>query len=226
MGGVTTGMRLKKVRANRDSTLRRIDGSVGCNARVEPFWYSIGRLRSRIGFFNALRERWVLRRQVAAINTELKRQKVDPNRWDRVTGECVCNLRVAKMGLLHGLRTFASRQGADELRHLLRHRDRKSYYLPLDFSEPFVIVSIGEEIPVGSSLRLVAELKRLNEVLNVESSFGMKKMVDFLDATDRDISTSESRFGDNEGFWVRFGYVFLRKLAEKSVEHRMPIIFA
>jgi len=51
-------------------------------------------------------------------------------------------------------------------------------------------------------------------------------MVDFMDATDRDIAIYEQRLGSQDGFWPKFSYVLIKKLADASVTKALPVIFA
>jgi hypothetical protein len=47
-----------------------------------------------------------------------------------------------------------------------------------------------------------------------------------MDATERDIAIYEQRLGSQDGFWPKFAYVLIRKLADVSAEKKLPAIFA
>jgi len=216
----------------RDSALYRIAPDVGFNARVEPIWYTYTRLKGRMKFLERWGERRRLARLIAAVNAELRRQGVPPGDWDRRTGSCVCNLRVAKTGLVgefrrHLRQTFGE-EAARGWPHLMAVRDRACYLLPHDFPRPLAVSpGRGEEtIPLASAPAALRELEEVNRRLRIDETFALKKMVDFLDATEKDIQLYESRFGAEEGFWPRFAFVLLRKLAEVSASRGLPAIVA
>ena len=102
--------------------------------------------------------------------------------------------------------------------------------LPRGLEEPFEldIIANGKPIGVGSSVRLAAELEEINRILQVEETFALAKLnrVDFLDATEKDISMYESRLAFTDQFWPMFAYVMMRKLADTGVEKQLPVIFA
>jgi len=75
-------------------------------------------------------------------------------------------------------------------------------------------------------VRVRAELGEINDRLHIDETFALKKMVDYLDATERDIALYESRLGTSEGFWAKFSYVLLKKLMDVSVEKKLPVLFA
>jgi len=209
----------------KDSTLYRIARDIGFNARVEPYWHSFERLRHRLGFFERWREKRRLKRIAVAIRTQL-----GDGDWLDLRGECVCNLRVAKIGLVaefqEYLRTHAPAERLTAWKHLMAQRDRNAYMLPVEFREPFSVNP--SEVSVTSAARMAEELKAVNDLFHIDETFALAKArkVDYLDATERDISSFESRFGSLEGFWAKFAYVLLRKLSETSVEKGMPAIFA
>jgi hypothetical protein len=100
--------------------------------------------------------------------------------------------------------------------------------VPVAFTRPFSVEQSGgdETIPVASAVGVRDELAAVNRKFRIDETFAIKKMVDYMDATDRDISIYEQRLGSQEGFWPRFAYVLLRKLADVSVEKKLPAIFA
>lgn len=214
-----------------DSTLFRTASNVGFNARVEPMLHALECLRPKLGFFEYRRRRKKLQGLVEGIDGQLARQGAGGMAWASAAGGCVCNLRVARLGLLNDLRKFAAREagpdGADRFPHLIRHRDRNAYYLPVRFSQPFTLEpEPGDTVPIGSVPVLAEEMAELNRQLRVESTFRLTQMVDFLDATPADINQYESKHGTAGPFWVKLGYVMLQKLVRKSLESSLPIIFA
>lgn len=216
-----------------DTTLFRVARDVGFNARVEPFWHTFGRLKSRLGFFERRRERRRLERIVAGIRAGLRAEGADPQGWDEREGECVCNLRVARMGLVKEFKNYArgaadAGAGSEPWPHLFALRDRPCLLIPVEFARPLSVSPGGgeEPFPVASSLRARAELEEINARLRIDETFALRKMVDYLDATERDIAIYESRFGTSEGFWPKFTFVLLRKLCEASAAHRLPVLFA
>ena len=215
----------------QDTTLRRIAGGAGFNARVESFWLTFSKLGPKMGFFERRRERGRLERIVKSINLQLVGQKGDAEGWDEQEGACVCNLRVAKMGLVRELKTWLAaglETAPAEWPHLHALRDRPCMLLPVTFGAPISVEPGGgeETIPVASAVRARAELGEINDRFRIDETFALKKMVDFLDATERDISLYESRLGTSEGFWAKFSYVLLKKLMDVSVEKKLPVLFA
>ncbi len=215
-----------------DTTVFRIARDVGFNARVEPIWFTFTRLSARMGFLERWKEKRRTQKRIAAVNGALRGQGVPLDGWETRTGDCVCNLRVAKLGLLSELKRFV-RNGVEvdaekEWPHLMALRDQATLLVPADFAVPQVVTpGRGEDaLAVASGPRLKAELAKVDEWFRISQTFAIKKMVDFLDATDRDISIYESRFGTQEGFWAMFVFVLLRKLTDRGGEHRLPVIFA
>ncbi|MBI2901396.1 MAG: hypothetical protein HYY17_14520 [Planctomycetes bacterium] len=211
----------------KDSALYRIARNVGFNARVEPYWYAFDRLRDRMGFFERWREKRRLKRMAAEIRAGLAKQGVQDGSWEGREGKCVSNIRIAKTGLVAELQTFLRENAAGEAgkwRHLMAQRDRNSSILPLEFDEPFEV----EGGSVTSAARLAAELAEVNRALRIDETFALAKArkVDYVDATEKDISVYESKFGTIEGFWAKFAYVMLKKLADTSVERKLPVMFA
>jgi hypothetical protein len=100
--------------------------------------------------------------------------------------------------------------------------------VPVIFPAPVLAEPGGgeEAIPVASSVRVRAELGEINDLFRIGESFALNKMVDYLDATERDIALYESRLGTADGFWAKFSYVLLQKLMDVSVERNLPVIFA
>lgn len=215
----------------QDTTLRRIAGGAGFNARVEPFWNTFAKIESRLGFFERRRERGRLERILKSVRRKIVAQKGDPGGWSDQTGDCVCNLRVAKMGLVRELKSWLKNGSEGDppamWPHLHLLRDRPCMVVPVPFATPFSVEpgSDEEAIPVVSADRLKSELAEINAAFRIDETFAIKKMVDYMDATDRDIALYEKRLGMSEGFWAKFSYVLLKKLADVSVEKRLPVFF-
>lgn len=216
----------------QDTTLRRIAGGAGFNARVEAFWNTFGKLESKMGFFERRRERGRLERILKSVNLQIVGQKGAPGGWGEQAGDCVCNLRVAKMGLVKELKNWLKNgleeDSAAKWPHLHALRDRPCMLVPVPFAAPLSVDPGGgeEPFPVASSVRAQAELSEVNQRFRIDETFALKKMVDYLDATERDIALYESRLGTSEGFWAKFSYVLLKKVADVSVEKRLPVLFA
>ncbi len=215
-----------------DVTLRRVGRDVGFNARVEPLWHTYRRMEPRWGFFDRRRERKRLERIVEAVNAGIRAGGSELVAWDGAQGECVCNLRVARMGLVREFKNYAALaadgKGAEAWPHLFALRDRPCLLLPADFPKPLTVDPGGDEepFPVSSSARARAELAEVNRRLRIDETFAIRKMVDYMDATERDIEIYEKRLGTSEGFWAKFAYVLLKKLADVSQERRLPVLFA
>lgn len=200
--------------------------ALGFDGRVEPMWLSYAERRPRMGFL----ERWREKRRLGRIVGAIGRAAGAPEGWDRAPGGCACNLKVARMGLIKEFKNLV--QGvvdAETLKgwpHYQVVRDRPCYLVPLDFAQPVKVDPGGgeEPIPVASAVRVRAELAGINERLRIDETFAIKKMVDFLDATERDIAVYEKKLGTSDGFWAKFAYVLLRKLADVSVEKKLPAI--
>lgn len=219
--------------APRNSVLYRIDRMVGFNARIEPYWKAFDELAPQMGFFEKIKRKGKTRKTVGSIDDALKAMGVSPDGWDGGSGECVCNLRVAKMGLVAELKRLARNvhegDAAAKWPHLMTLRDAGAMVVPRDFTRP-ITVNLGrrreDSMVVISASGLKADLKSLDARLRVSETFAIKKMVDFLDATERDISIYESRFGSEEGFWAKFAFILLRKLADTALQHKLPAMLA
>ncbi|MBI3857076.1 MAG: hypothetical protein HY293_15425 [Planctomycetes bacterium] len=215
-----------------DTTFYRTQQGVGFNARVEPLWTTFTQLEATLGFFDRRRERKRVEHVLEAINTAIVGQKGNPGGWDKTSGDCVCHLRVAKMGLVKELKTWlkVGLDGTAEGRwpHLHVLRDRPCLMIPVPFARPFQADPGGgeEQLPVASAPGVREELAAINKKFRIDETFAIKKMVDYMDATERDISIYEQRLGSQDGFWPRFAYVLLKKLADVSVEKSLPAIFA
>jgi hypothetical protein len=214
----------------RDSALYRIATDVGFNARVEPLWGTYRRLEPGMGFFEKRRERRRLRRIVESVNAGVRAGGAAVPAWDDRSGDCVCNLRVAKIGLLREFKNYLLDRGGTDAPgrwpHVFALRDRPCLLVPVVFPLPVTVEPGGKEepFPAASSIRARQELKEIDERLRIHETFALKKMVDYLDATERDISIYESRFGTSEGFWPKFCYVLLKKIVDVSVEKGLPAI--
>lgn len=190
--------------------------SRGFDARVEPFSNISKERMAEAGFWGKITERWKWGRIASAVAKRIPqcapilRQAQSP---------CVCNLKIARIGVLNDLKEFA--RSDDRFRHLVEGRESMAVYLPIAFQEPLVAGALH----VGSSVRLQQELAELNKSLQVEKTFALKKMVDFLSADEEAISKYESKFDTTGGFWLKFGYVIIKKLTDMSLQHKLPIVF-
>ncbi|HZE98764.1 MAG TPA: hypothetical protein VE981_17255 [Planctomycetota bacterium] len=215
-----------------ETTFYRTQQGVGFNARVEPVWHTFSQIEATLGFFDRRRERKKVERVIDGVNTAIVGQKGTPAGWEKAPGACICHLRVAKMGLVRELKTWLKigldGQAEGRWPHLHVLRDRPCMLVPARFSVPLSIDPGGgdEALPVASAPWVLEELAAINKKFRIDDTFAIKKMVDFMDATDRDISIYEQRLGAQEGFWPKFAYVLLKKLADVSVEKTLPAIFA
>ena len=136
------------------------------------------------------------------------------------------------MGLVRELKTWLKigLDGTAEARwpHLHALRDRPCIMVPISFARPLSAdPGSGEEVlPVASAVGIRAELGEINKKFRIDDTFAIKKMVDYMDATERDIAIYEQRLGSQDGFWPKFGYVLIKKLADVSVAKNLPAIFA
>jgi len=215
-----------------ETTFYRTQQGVGFNARVEPVWHTFTQMEASLGFFDRRRERKKVEHVVDAINASIVGQKGNPGGWEKAAGDCVCHLRVAKMGLVKELKNWLKigldGQAEGRWPHLHVLRDRPCMMIPVPFTRPFSADPGGgdEVIPVASSIGVREELMAVNKKFRIDDTFAIKKMVEYMDATERDIAIYEQRLGSQDGFWPRFAYVLLKKLADVSVEKKLPAIFA
>jgi hypothetical protein len=215
-----------------ETTFYRSQNGAGFDARVEPVWHTFSQIEAAMGFFDRRRERRKVEHVVDAVNSKIVGQKGNPDGWEKSPGDCVCHLRVAKMGLIKELKNWlkVGLDGQAEGRwpHLHVLRDRPSLMVPVPFTRPISADPGGgdEAIPVASAVAIREELAAINKQFRINETFALKKMVDFMDATERDISIYEQRLGSQDGFWPKFAYVLIKKLADASVEKKLPAIFA
>lgn len=214
-----------------DTTFYRTQQGVGFNARVEPVWHTFSQMEASLGFFDRRRERKKVEQVLDSIQSSIVGQKGNPSGWDKTPGDCVCHLKVAKMGLVKELKNWlkVGLDGTAEAKwpHLHILRDRPCLMVPVPFALPFQAQTGGDEpIPVASSVNVHEELAAINKKFRIDDTFAIKKMVDYMDATERDIAIYEQRLGSQDGFWPKFAYVLIKKLADVSVEKKLPAIFA
>jgi hypothetical protein len=215
-----------------ETTFYRTQQGVGFNARVEPVWHTFAQMEASLGFFDRRRERKKVEHVIEAVNSSITGQKGSPGGWEKTPGDCVCHLRVAKMGLVKELKNWLKigLDGKAEARwpHLHVLRDRPCLMVPVAFARPLSADPGGgdESLPVASAVGVREELAAINKHFRIDDAFAIKKMVDYMDATERDIAIYEQRLGSQEGFWPKFAYVLMRKLADVSVEKKLPAIFA
>lgn len=215
-----------------ETTFYRSRQHSGFDARVEPVWHTFSKIEAGLGFFDRRRERKKVEKVVEAVNTSIVGQKGDPADWDKAGGDCAAHLRVAKMGLVRELKTWL-KIGLDGKAeslwpHLHTLRDRPCLLVPARFAVPFSAdPASGEEaLPVASSPWVLEELSQINKKFRIDETFALKKMVEFMDAKERDIAIYEQRLGSQDGFWPKFAYVLIKKLADVSVAKNLPAIFA
>jgi hypothetical protein len=209
------------------------------DARVEPIWFRLLKTKKSCSPADFAEKKKAIDRTIALANASIRGQGAEPGNWDTVEGECVANIRIDRLAALHDLRVQAAKiegsspqavaegKAGSRFAHLIKGRDRFSYYLPVDFPAPFEIElkeGGGGKVPIGSSVRLSAELAELNRALKAEGTFKIANMVDFLEASAEDMAKYEAHFNIGGAFWAKFGFVILSKLARKSIEHNMPII--
>ena len=214
-----------------ETTFYRTQQGVGFNARVEPVWHVYSQLEASLGFFERRRERKKVEQVLDSIQSSIVGQKGNPSGWEKTSGDCVCHLKVAKMGLVKELKNWlkVGLDGTAEAKwpHLHILRDRPCLMVPVPFALPFQAQTGGDEpIPVASSVNVHEELAAINKKFRIDDTFAIKKMVDYMDATERDIAIYEQRLGSQDGFWPKFAYVLIKKLADVSVEKKLPAIFA
>lgn len=210
------------------------------NAGVQPFLHLI---EDEINFWGEekaeekrrIREA-ILQEVKKAIRFETGFEEVGLEAAD--SAECVCKFMVDRNGMLGELQDYAINldevdseavyRGEEQTRfnHLVEIKDGGGFYLPHYFFFPIWIQTKALVYPVfvGSAPRLLEELELINAKLEVEKSAKLSRMPDFLMADEEQIEDYEYAFGSEDNFWERFTFVLVKKLAEKSVETRMPII--
>ncbi|MBI2920487.1 MAG: hypothetical protein HYY18_05325 [Planctomycetes bacterium] len=210
------------------------------NARVESPWNEMVAHQDS-GFFESRKYRKRVERLVESVSKALEAAGLDVPFWPDDAGPArpKAHILLDKTGVFHDLKAYAAQlEGTDpqsvmvgksvqtNFPNLLRHREKGSYYWPVDFAEPmWVTLDGGESVPVGSSQGLLRELEKINEVLKVEKTFRMQKMADFMDAGERDIAKVETYMDVSGKFWLKFGFLVARKLVEKSIETNLPVVF-
>lgn len=212
-----------------DSTIHRVAKGSGFDARVEPLMLAVGRRRTESGWIDSWKLRGRRRRLGAAVNDRLAALGIDAGDWDRRTGECAVALKVEKLGVLEELRSTARREEAGDapgFPHLLALRERHALGVPLELPAPFNVEVDGEPVPVVSAPRLMIELQRLDPLLRPGDGRAALALADMMHASESDISKFESQALSDPGFWARFGYMLLTKLARAAVAHRLPIVFS
>jgi hypothetical protein len=215
-----------------ETTFYRSRQGAAFDARVEPVWHTFSQIEAGLGFFDRRRERKKVDKVIEGVNAAIVGQKGTPGGWEKTAGDCVCHLRVAKMGLVRELKTWLriGLDGQAEARwpHLHTLRDRPCLMLPVRFPVPISADPGGgeEALPVASAPWVLDELAAVNKKFRIDETFALKKMVDFMDATERDITIYEQRLGSQDGFWPKFAYVLIKKLADVSVARTLPAILA
>jgi hypothetical protein len=209
------------------------------DARVESPWNELNATKDA-GFFEARRARKRLEKLIESVSKALEAAKIEVPFWPEAGGaKPAAHIRLDKTGLLHDLKAYAAGLEGTDLKelmvgksaptafpNLLRHREKNSFYWPVDFAEPMWVSTDGtDSVPVGSSAGLLRELEKVNQMLKVEKTFRMTKMVDYMDAGEHEVAKIETYYDISGKFWLKFGFLVLRKLAEKSLATNLPVIF-
>lgn len=100
--------------------------------------------------------------------------------------------------------------------------------LPIEFAEPVAADVPGRvyPYPVCSAQHLLAELEVCNGVLMVEKAFQACKIPYFMHASKAQMQAMERQEGLDEAFWAKFALLVLRQLLRKSIESKLPLVFA
>src|SRR6185436_9610683 len=132
-----------------DTTFYRTQQGVGFNARVEPVWHTFSQMEASLGFFDRRRERKKVEQVLDSIQSSIVGQKGNPSGWEKTPGDCVCHLKVAKMGLVKELKNWlkVGLDGGAESKwpHLHILRDRPCLMVPVPFTLPFQAQTGGDE---------------------------------------------------------------------------------
>lgn len=154
--------------------------------------------------------------------------------------EPVAHIYCERFGFLSPLQTWATaRDGTTpelvqkdnawtDYLHLAMLGANDALIVPLDFPAPYEIEVEQRTfpLPVCSAVRLDQELERANKTLKVEKAFRFPNVPDFMMARREQVRKLEKVEDLDDAFWVKFGLVSLRHLVKKSLEHKLPVIFA
>jgi hypothetical protein len=212
-----------------DTTYRLVRSS-SFNGRVEPIWMHFRKTQDRRSMIGSFLEKRRVKTLVSQIKEALQGQGAPQVAWDREEGECVASLKVARMGLFFELRQLATRKipasRHERIPHFLRVRESNAYSIPVDFAEPFEVggPESRDRVPIVSSVRLQKELDWLGDTLQIGRKMKVDKMVAFMRVEEPDVAKADSKHDPT--FWSSFGFTCLKKLADLSVEHTLPIVFA
>lgn len=105
--------------------------------------------------------------------------------------------------------------------HLLCHSDSEGYYLPIDFDEVLVdeALEIAGDSMVGSSQRLLAELKALAPALGIELEDG--------ELSDDEAESIAEEAQAETGLWIEKSvWLDLYDAARLSIRHGSVLVFA
>lgn len=206
------------------------DGKRGFEATVESLDNRFVESKGLLGFFRSFKQKMAMKSFVTAIEDELRKQSVQPNNWLKRGIKPVCKIRIEKIGVLTDLKTYIQthfkEKAHEQFKHLLFGREWNCYFIPLDFKQPIALRAVkkGDVIPVGSSVALMNELKKLDKMIGTESDKNSGKGT-FINVSEAEILKYETTSSYDPRFWLKFGYTILTKLAATSVEHHLPIIF-
>ena len=213
--------------AHGDTTIFRILSPMPFNARVEPMWHNVDRIKRKLNLIQWVKERGRVRRIVELVNDGLRGQGLSPDGWDKGDGSCMCNLRLDRRGVLQDLQAYARDCFPDSnIAHLYVARDKNAFYLPIDFPMPIFVKDGKHDVPVGSAIRLRDEMEILKPALQSDEFLDSKKMVAYFHASQKEVAKLETKAQYDPQFWAKFGAVLLSKLLDASLDNKMPIIFA
>ncbi len=213
-------------------TTYRLTRTTGFNARVEPIWMHFDKTKDQRGMLGSFLEKRRVKGIISAIHDHLAAQRAAASDWDRDEGECVGNMKIAKMGLLQELRDAVGRRipprKMPQIEHFTRVRESNSFCIPVDFPQPFEVpgATSKEVIPICSSVRLAKELELVGEMLGVARKMNPAKMVPFMLMKEDDVAKADQKALSDVTFWPSFTFCILKKLADLSVEKNLPIVFA
>lgn len=216
----------------KDTTYRLVRTAT-FNGRVEPVWMHFSKTKDQRGMIGSFFEKRRVKALIQSIHDNLAAQRADGGtNWDREDGECVANMKVDKMGFLQELRNTVSRRvpssQLSRVSHFTGVREWNAFYVPVDFSTPFDVpgATAKEVIPVGSSVRLLEELKLIGQLLGAERKMNVDKMPPFMQMKQEDVEKADQKAVHDPSFWPVFSFCILKKLAGLSVETNLPIVFA
>jgi hypothetical protein len=214
-------------------TTYRLTRTTTFNGRVEPIWMHFSKTKDKRGMIGSFFEKRRVKSLISSIHDNLAAQRANGGtNWDREDGECIANMKVDKMGFLQELRSAVGRKippsQMARVEHFTRVREWNAFFLPVDFAQPFDVPgAIAKEvIPVGSSVRLLEELQLIGEILGAGKKMNVEKMPPFMQMKQEDVEKADQKAVHDPTFWPVFSFCILKKLADLSVQHNLPIVLA